>query len=153
MDKPAILIVEDGNEYFEIFSRFVTGPIYHQAHNGDEALEILKCLKIDIIFMDMRFDRIPQNKLLGNHAQITHLCNGDPNRAWQYLQNNQGLYILEAMKNEGFFDLKIIISYDFSREESRFLELKKTYPKLEYLADTHGTDALYQHFEILLGKK
>ena len=48
MRQPTVLIVEDGDEYLENLSRFVSGPTYIQAHSGTEAIEILtNAMKLD----------------------------------------------------------------------------------------------------------
>ncbi|MEM6731092.1 MAG: hypothetical protein AAF658_06025, partial [Myxococcota bacterium] len=57
---PRVLIIEDGNEYLETLSRYVLGPHYEQAHNLKEALEWLAHGTTEVIYLDMRFDRIPE---------------------------------------------------------------------------------------------
>jgi CheY-like chemotaxis protein len=130
-----VLIVEDGNEYLDNLGRFVPGPRYLQAHNGVEAMEYLRREKVDLIYLDMRFDRIGRQELLGDHAQATREHNGDPLRAWKYLQNNQGLFILDLMRREGFGNLPVILAYDFSREATRYCSLVRLYPRLRWVPD------------------
>ncbi len=132
---PIVLIVEDGDEYLDNLSRFVPGPSYLQAHSGREALEILKIHDVDIVYLDMRFDRIPESDLLGDHAAVTREQNGDPARAWRHLMNHQGLYILAALREAGHGGRPIVLAYDFSGELRRFNHLKKTYPALEWVSD------------------
>ena len=83
-----VLIIEDGDEYLESLSKFVLGPNYLQAKSGNHAIEILRNEAVDIIYLDMRFDRIPKNDLLGDHVKATKEHNGDPIRAFKFLQNN-----------------------------------------------------------------
>ncbi len=130
-----VLVVEDGDEYLDNLSRFIPGPRYIQAHCGNEAVEILKTDQIDIIYLDMRFDRIELSKLLGDHDSATREHNGNAERAWKYLMNNQGLYILAAIKKAGFSHYPTVIAYDFSKEPRRFENLKKSYPNLSWVSD------------------
>jgi hypothetical protein len=132
---PVILIVEDGDEYLENLSAFVPGPRYLQAHSGREALALLQAEPVDLVYLDMRFDRIPRSDLLGDHALATREQNGDPERAWRYLTNNQGLYILDALRRDGFGDLPVILAYDFSREPQRLKHLQRLYPSLTWVRD------------------
>jgi CheY-like chemotaxis protein len=137
-----VLIVEDGNEYLENLSRFVEGPDYLQAHNAVEAVEILKQTKVDLVYMDMRFDRIELKDLQGDHAEATRRHNGDPQRGWRYLQNNQGLYVLNHLKESGYGHVPTVLSYDFSREQRRFEFLQKTHPHIAWVSDSVTPDGI-----------
>jgi ActR/RegA family two-component response regulator len=130
-----ILIVEDGNEYLDSLGRFVPGPRYLQAHSGRQALDLLRTERVDVIYLDMRFDRVPEAWLLGDHAEVCRQHNGDPARAWKHLQNNQGLYILDALRKAGFAATPVILAYDFSREQRRLAFLRTSYPRLAWVAD------------------
>ena len=130
-----ILIVEDGDEYLENLSRFVIGPRYVQAHNGGEALAALRSSPVDLIYLDMRFDRIPLTDLLGDHEKATRDHNGDAKTAWKHLQDNQGLYILNSFREASFGGKPVILAYDFSREGARFEHLRRLYPRLRWVPD------------------
>lgn len=130
-----VLIVEDGDEYRENLTRFVPGPTYVQARSGAKAVAILQSQPVDLVYLDMRFDRIPREDLLGDHAVATRQNNGDPLRGWRYLQNNQGLFVLNALSAAGFADKAVILAYDFSREATRLRHLQKRYPRLEWVPD------------------
>ena len=75
-----VLIVEDGDEYLENLNRFVSGPTYIQAHNGAAALSILGTTALNLVYLDMRFDRIAHQDLLGDHAAATREQNGASTR-------------------------------------------------------------------------
>ena len=141
-DTITILIVEDGNEYLENLSRFVSGYNYLQAHNGEEALQLMRSTKVDLIYLDMRFDRIPKEDLIGDHAQVTQDQNGDPMRAWTYLANNQGLYILAHLRTHGYDQHPVIVAYDFSREPQRFEHLRRLHPNLQWVPDAVRPDEI-----------
>ena len=133
--EPTILIVEDGDEYLETLSRFVPGPRYLQAHGGREAIEILEREAVDVIYLDMRFDRIPRQDLLGDHPTLTEEHNGDPERAWRFLADNQGLFVLEAIHAKGLADRPVVLAYDFSREPTRARFLQAQYPTMVWVPD------------------
>ena len=118
-----ILIVEDGDEYLHTLSRYLVGPRYLQAHSGSEALSILEVEDVDLLYLDMRFDRIPREDLLGDHGAVTAEHNGDPDRAWRHLQDHQGLFVLAYLASHGHGELPVILAYAFSREERRFEHL------------------------------
>ena len=136
------MIIEDGDEYLENLSRFVPGYHYLQAHNGHEALEYLNAQDIDLIYLDMRFDRIPKEQLIGDHAQVTQDQNGDPLRAWTYLANNQGLYILAHLRAHGLNQHPVIVAYDFSRENQRFEYLKRLHSHIQWVPDAVRPDEI-----------
>ena len=135
LEERTVLIVEDGNEYLENLSRFVQGPRYLQSHDGRSAVELLKHERVDLLYLDMRFDRIELPLLLGDHAAAKAEHNQDTNKAWKYLQNNQGLFILEAVRKAGFVGVPVVLAYDFSREEKRFGHLKRVHPSLNWVPD------------------
>ena len=147
-----VLVIEDGDEYLENLSRFVLGPRYLQAHCGTEAVEILMNDKVDLIYLDMRFDRIPQSQLLGDHEAVTREHNGDPVRAWKFLANNQGLYILAALKKAGFAHYPVVVAYDFSKEPRRFANLKNSYPNLDWVSDAVSFKEVESLFEALISR-
>jgi hypothetical protein len=135
MSEPHVLIIEDGDEYLQGLTRFVKGPTYAQAHNGREALRVLESSRVDLIYLDMRFDRIPDAELMGDHAAATREHNGDPVRALKHLQNNQGLYILDALERHGLGGVAVILAYDFSRQHKRYENLLRAHPTLRWVPD------------------
>ncbi len=137
-----ILIIEDGDEYLDNLSRFVEGPRYLQAKSGKQALEILREREVDLIYLDMRFDRIPLSDLLGDHDKAARERGGDEQAAWKHLQINQGLFILHELKKSGFEKIPVILAYDFSREERRLANLQKQYPRLRWAPDAVTAEAI-----------
>ena len=137
-----VLVVEDGDEYFDSLTRFVSGPVYLRADGAASALEHLDEGQIDLVYLDMRFDRIPRSLLIGDHAAAARAHNGDPKRGWRYLQNHQGLFILNALTEAGHRDLPIVLSYDFQREPTRWKALSARYPRLRWLTDTATPDQI-----------
>jgi CheY-like chemotaxis protein len=139
---PTVLIIEDGDEYLENLSRFVPGPQYLQARSGSAALALLAGEAIDLVYLDMRFDRIPREDLLGDHAAATKEHNGDPLRGWRYLENNQGLFILDVLTRSGYGAVPVILAYDFSREATRLKHLQRRYTQLHWVSDAVTPDGI-----------
>lgn len=130
-----VLIVEDGDEYLQNLSTFVARGIrYTQAKSGGVACVLLGTLQPDLVYLDMRFDRTPNEALLGDLVALTARFNGDVARARAFQQDNQGLFVLRALRDAGFHG-PVILSYDFSREERRFRALSDKDPALSYCPD------------------
>jgi hypothetical protein len=130
-----VLVVEDGDEYLTNLSTFVADGIrYSQARSGAQACQMAGDLAPDLVYLDMRFDRTPEEELLGNMVELTARFNGDIARARRFQQDNQGLFILRALR-EGAFAGPVILSYDFGPEERRFDALAARDPALSYCPD------------------
>jgi CheY-like chemotaxis protein len=135
MSGPAVLIVEDGDEYLRTLSRFVPGPRYRQVRSAAAALEALRTGGVDLVYLDMRFDRIPLGDLVGDHGEATRRCNGDPARGWRHLQDHQGLYILDHLVREGFGGVPVVLACDFSQEPRRLEHLRRRVPRLHWVGE------------------
>ena len=130
-----IVVVEDGDEYITNLTTFVAqGMVYRQAKSGTQACQLIAERRPDLVYLDMRFDRIPVEDLLGDIVQLTARFNGDVARARRFQQDNQGLFVLRAVRDAGFVGA-VILSYDFSAEERRFAALKARDPALRYCPD------------------
>lgn len=130
-----VLVVEDGDEYLTNLSTFVRDGIeYRQARSGTEAISSIGQRRPDLVYLDMRFDRTPESELLGSMVDLTARFNGDVSRARRFQQDNQGLFVLRALREAGF-DGPVILSYDFSTEERRFAALQAKDPALTYCPD------------------
>lgn len=131
----AVLIVEDGDEYLSNLSAFVSDGIhYNQVKTGAQAQARVRDEPPDLVYLDMRFDRIPVEDLLGDLVGLTKRFNGDRARARRFQQDNQGLFILHALR-EGGYRGPVILSYDFAGEERRFRALSRNDPALYYCPD------------------
>ncbi|MGB1700816.1 MAG: response regulator transcription factor, partial [Nannocystaceae bacterium] len=94
-----VLVVEDGDEYLTNLTTFVSDGIgYSQAHSGEEACAMAREQSPDLVYLDMRFDRTPPSSLLGDLVALSSRFNGDTTRARQFQQDNQGLFILRALR-------------------------------------------------------
>ena len=70
-----VLVVEDGDEYLTNLSTFVARGIrYTQAKSGTVACGLLPSLRPDLVYLDMRFDRTPNEALLARSSRTTRGC-------------------------------------------------------------------------------
>ncbi len=135
MTLPAVLLVEDGHEYINAYARFLGDmATFVRAGDGHEALTMLAQTVFDCVVLDMRFDRA--ECLLGDEASLTQRF-GCPARAHRFLEDNQGSYILAALREAGH-RVPVVLSYDFGAEPRRFANLSKRYAPLAYLDDAAG---------------
>jgi len=133
--RPRVLLVEDGFEYFETFTRFVTDEFeLARAGDGAEALARVAADRFDCLFLDMRFDRVEPGRLLGDLADTAERFNGDPVRATHFLEENQGVYVLAALRGAGCA-LPAVFSHDFSGEPRRWAALERKYGPVAWLPD------------------
>ncbi len=133
-----VLVIEDGEEYIRNFGRFLPSRFELQrAGSGAEALDLLDRLAFDVVFLDMRFDRVAPEALLGDLDQVADRFNGDRERALRFLEDNQGAYVLAALRDHGC-GLPVVFSHDFTDEPRRWTNLARRYAPLDYLADNAG---------------
>lgn len=136
MSRFAVLVVEDGYEYTANLDRFL-GDEFHfvRAGDGEAALAELQSGTFQAVFLDMRFDR--SDRLLGDLVGLVRRFAGDEERARRFLEDNQGTYVLSALRAAGC-KLPVVFSYDFDGEPRRFANLAKRHGPLAYLSDTAG---------------
>lgn len=136
MSDVTVLVIEDGHEYTDSLSRFLAqGFTWVRAGSGPEGLAHLgEGLPADVIFLDMRFDRVPDGALLGDVVAAADRFNGDPTRARQFLQDHQGTYVLAALREAGH-GTPVLLSYDFDGEPRRWARLQQRYAPVDFLPD------------------
>lgn len=130
-----VLVVEDGTEYSDVLARFSgEGIALSRAGSGAEAMAALATGKVDVLFLDMRFDRVDAAALLGNLEEAAERFNGDPVRARKFLEDNQGAYILAEIRGAGLAT-PAVFSHDFDGEPRRWENLSRRYAPVSYLRD------------------
>ncbi len=142
MSKPEpvvrVLVVEDGEEYIRNLGRFLPESFeLVRAGTGAQALALTLGRSFDVVFLDMRFDRVALPDLLGDLRAIADRFNGDLERARRFLEDNQGAYVLAALR-ERDCTLPVVFSHDFTGEPRRWANLKRRYAPLDYLPDNAG---------------
>ena len=100
---PVLLIVEDGQEYLDFFRLFLGEEHdYLHAQTGAEALDSLEQEQVDMVILDMRFERSREEDLLGDVDQVaTDYFGGDVDRARRYIYDNQGTLVLAELRAAG----------------------------------------------------
>lgn len=152
MSEIKVLVVEDGDEYLTNLSTFVARGIrYTQAKSGEQACALLSSQQPDLVYLDMRFDRTPNEALLGDLVALTARFNGDVARARAFQQDNQGLFVLRALRDAGFRG-PVILSYDFGAEERRFRALSERDPALSYCPDYADADTIHTAIQRAVGR-
>lgn len=129
-----VLVIEDGFEYIETLGRFLPEIAWERAGSGPEGLARLQQGGIDAVFLDMRFDRVPLDQLLGDLEATADRFNGDPVQARAYLEDHQGLFVLAALREAGV-TLPVLLSYDFDGEPRRWEKLAARHAPVDYLPD------------------
>lgn len=137
MSRIRTMVVEDGFEYVEALGRFLGDDLdLVRAGDGVEALRLFQQEgPWDAIYLDMRFDRA--ERLLGDVGALVDRFAGDTERARRFLEDNQGAYVLAALREAGC-TAPAVFSYDFAGEPRRFANLSARYAPLDWLSDTAG---------------
>jgi len=149
MSRPRVLVIEDGTEYVDNLIRFLSEDFdFTRAGDGHEALARLGAEGFAAIFLDMKFDRAP--RLLGDLGALVDRFVGDAERARRFLEDNQGAYVLAALREAGHGQ-PILFSYDFDGEPRRYRNLEARYGPLAYLPDTAGPAQIREAIRGLLG--
>ena len=118
-----------------------------RAGDGEDALSLLaQETEIAAIVLDMRFDRAA--RLLGDATALVARL-GDGARARRFLEDNQGTYILAALREAGCA-LPVLISYYFGSEPRRFANLVRRYGPLSWLDDSAGPARIREMLEAAL---
>ncbi len=132
-----ILIVEDGREYWDAFTRLA--PPYAcdfvRATNLEEARALLLGNAIDAVFLDVIFDRVPEEVLTGDSTNLIERFGGDRARAVRHLAEHQGFYILGALAELLYGMSAVVLAHDFAEEPQRLEALRQRVPSLAGLPD------------------
>ena len=121
-----LLVVEDGTEYVEAFRRQARGGDVEliRAGDADEARGVLAQRRVDAVFLDVVFDRTPEEKLCG-----------DRSRPAEQRARQQGFYLAAALADALPAGCRLVIAYDFGAEPGRLAALRETLPSLEGVED------------------
>lgn len=98
-----LLVIEDGAEYEEFAALFLADCFeVRAAHSAREALAALAAAPADALLVDLRFDRIASDALVGDVAATAErLFGGDRARAEAYLKDHQGALVLAELRRAG----------------------------------------------------
>jgi len=133
-----VLVVEDGTEYVEGFERLASarslGIAFSRARDLGSARAALAAESPDALFLDVVFDRTPEDRLQGDAEALVARFGGDRARAVRHLATHQGFYVLDALADE-LAGVRVVLAYDFTGEEKRLASLRERFPGLSGLPD------------------
>ncbi len=129
-----LLVVEDGTEYAEAFARLAPEVEVVRAASLGEARAALAS-GADALFLDVVFDRVPEEALAGDLPALVARFGGDRDRAVRHLAENQGFYLLDALAGEIPPGLPVLLSWDLEAEPRRLEALRRRVPGLRGLPD------------------
>ena len=145
-----VLVVEDGVEYVEGFERLASARgleiAFSRARDLASALAALASHRPDAVFLDVVFDRTPEERLAGDAEALVARFGGDRARAVRHLATHQGYYILDALAPM-LTGLTVVLAYDFAVEPQRLEALRRRVPGLSGLQDGAS---LSQALELML---
>ena len=138
MSAPRVLVVEDGREYVDGFTRLAEAKgadaIFVRAGNLAEARDALGNGTPDAVFLDVVFDRTAESDLAGDLESLVARYGGDRARALGHLATYQGFYVLDALADD-LAGVRVVLAYDFTEEEKRLAALRDRFPGLSGLPD------------------
>ncbi|MBN1335923.1 MAG: response regulator [Deltaproteobacteria bacterium] len=150
-DPIRVLVVEDGEEYTRTLGRFLAGPfVFTRAGSGSEALARWR-EGFEVVVLDMRFDRVPAEALLGDLDAMAGRFSGDRARARTFLEENQGAFVLAALRADGC-RLPAVFSHDFSAQPRRWAHLERLHAPVDFLADNATPGQVSACLERLAGR-
>ena len=133
-----VLVVEDGDEYVEGFEKLASArglPIaFSRARDFESACAGLEPHGPDALFLDVVFDRTPEDRLAGDAEALVARFGGDRARAVRHLATHQGFYVLDALAPL-LPRIPVVLAYDFSSEPQRLEALRRRVPGLGGLPD------------------
>jgi len=129
-----LLVIEDGDEYTEFARVFLARDFeVRTARSAAESLAAIAAEVIDVLLIDLRFDRAPPESLTGDVEETARrLFAGDRDRALRYLQDQQGSLILAAMRTAGHMQPAVFV-HDFAPR--RLANLRRMYGRVDAVPD------------------
>jgi hypothetical protein len=149
-----VLIVEDGSEYRDAFRRLspdgADGSVeWLPAADAAAARRLLAERAVDAIFLDVVFDRIPAEDLVGDREALVARFSGDRERALAHLAANQGFYVAADLAPAIPPGVPVLLAYDFTSDPARLSALRRTLPGLQGVEEGASASKLVER---LLGK-
>ncbi len=140
-----VLVVEDGSEYVEGFERIASARgleiAFSRAQDLESARAALASGSRDALFLDVVFDRTPEDRLAGDAEALVARFGGDRVRAMRHLATHQGFYVLDALAPLLPW-IPVLIAYDFAAEPQRLEALRGRVRGLRGLPDGTSLSAV-----------
>jgi hypothetical protein len=124
------MVIEDGDEHLSFAEHFFADTFeIRGCHSGREALERLTTQPAEAFLLDLRFDRLPEEDLLGDLPGIAERrFAGSRDRACEYLREQQGTFVLAALREAGHEGPAVFI-HDF--RPRRLYHLRRLYGRVD----------------------
>jgi hypothetical protein len=107
-----LLVIEDGDEY-TAFARALLADRFAILTARSAAAALEQAGQADLFLVDLRFERTEHAALVGDLDQISaELFGGDRRRALRHAQDQQGIYILRALRAHGHAQRAVFV-HDF----------------------------------------
>ena len=133
-----VLVVEDGTEYVKGFESLAAARglaiDFSRAGDLESARTALASHGADAVFLDVVFDRTPEDRLSGDAEALVARFGGDRARAVRHLATHQGFYVLDALAAI-LPRVPVVLAYDFAAEPQRLEALRNRVPDLRGLPD------------------
>ena len=133
-----VLVVEDGTEYVKGFESLAAARglaiDFSRAGDLESARTALASHGADAVFLDVVFDRTPEDRLSGDAEALVARFGGDRARAVRHLATHQGFYVLDALAPL-LPRVPVVLAYDFAAEPQRLEALRNRVPDLRGLPD------------------
>jgi CheY-like chemotaxis protein len=133
-----VLVVEDGAEYVEGFERLASSRgleiAFSRARDLESASAALAPHSPDALFLDVVFDRTPEDRLAGDAEALVARFGGDRAHAVRHLATHQGFYVLDTLAPL-LPRIPVVLAYDFAAEPQRLEALRGRVPLLRGLPD------------------
>jgi hypothetical protein len=125
-----LLVIEAGDELLPFVEHFFADELaIRSCRSGREALERLTTQPVDAFLLDLRFERSPEEELLGDLAGIAERrFAGSRERACAYLREHQGTFVLAALREAGH-DGPAVFVHDFTPRQ--LSNLRRLYGRVE----------------------
>jgi hypothetical protein len=128
-----LLVLEDGSEYTEFASVFLTAWTAHRASDLAEATLVLDSVAIEAFLVDLRFERARPETLLGDTDELAaRLFAGDRGRAIRWQKDQHGVLLLAALRAAGHRAPAVFV-HDF--DARRMANLRALYAPLVAVPD------------------
>jgi CheY-like chemotaxis protein len=118
-----LLVIEDGDEYVRFVEALLPELSCQRVASGAAALA--EAAEARAFLVDLRFDRAAPTTLCGDRELVAReLYGGDEARALRHLHDEQGVYILQALRRAGHRQRALFV-HDFSPR--RLAHLRERY--------------------------
>jgi hypothetical protein len=135
-----ILIVEDGDDELRRLSESLKGSfrLRHVLTGREASATLNKCPTVELVYLTMEFPTTPEDDLLGAEDVVFARFADDEDKAIQFLQANQGAFILHHLRRKVKRPVPVLFAHDFSSELERWDTMTSRYDNVYYCRSDMG---------------